>query len=123
MKIGEMAKRSDLPASTIRYYEQIGLIPHPTRESGQRIYEESTADLLKVVKIARGLGYSLEEVSPLLEAFRTRNEPSGVCHELVHSKLQELDALIQRTEEMKRILVSGLDCDCKEPTDCFLHCC
>lgn len=123
MKIGEMVKRSELPASTIRYYEQIGLIPRPARASGQRIYEESTIDLLEVIKIARGLGYALDEVRPLLEAFRTRNEPSSVCHELVRSKLHELDELIQKTEEMKRTLTAGLDCECEGPQDCFLCSC
>ena len=121
MRIGEMAKRIDLPASTIRYYEQIGLLPQPARERGQRIYDEDAADLLEVIKIARGLGYSLEEIRPLLEAFLTKNQPSSICEELVRRKLAELDDLIQKTQEMKRILAQGLNCDCEDAQDCFLH--
>ena len=102
---------------------RFGLLPQPAREGGQRIYEESTVDLLKVVKIARGLGYSLEEIRPLLEAFLSRNQPSSVCHELVRSKLAELDDLIQKTQEMKHILAQGLNCDCEDVKDCFLHSC
>jgi DNA-binding transcriptional MerR regulator len=123
MKTGEMVKRSDLPASTIRYYEHIGLIGKPAREQGQRVYDESTADLLEAIKVTRGPGYSLEQIRPLLNAFLTCNEPSSICQELVHSKLVELDEFIEKTQEMKRILMECPDCDCDDAKDCFLHTC
>ena len=76
MKIGEMAKQVDLPASTICYYEKIGILPEPVRENGQRIYAKNTIDLLEVVKMGRGLGYSLTEIKPLLDAFQTKHQPA-----------------------------------------------
>jgi MerR family redox-sensitive transcriptional activator SoxR len=123
MKIGEMAQQVSLPASTLRYYEKIGILPDAPREHGQRIYEESMVDLLEVVKLARSLDYSLAEIKPLLDAFQTKNQPSAVCHDLTRRKLVELDERIRKMKEMKRILAKGLDCECTDLENCFLHPC
>ena len=123
MKIGEMAKLVDLPASTIRYYERIGILPRPPRDNGQRIYGKSMVDLLEVVKLARSVGYSLAEVKPLLDAFQTKNQPSAVCHDLTRRKLVELGEQIRKMNEMKQILAKGLDCECTDLESCYLHPC
>jgi len=121
MKIGQVAKRVDLPTSTIRYYEKIDLLPQPERESGQRIYSEKAIDLLKVIKIACNLGYSLAEIKPLLDAFQAKHQPTSVCHEITSKKLAELDELINKLYRMKSALTMGLDCECTDICDCYLH--
>lgn len=121
MKIGQIAKQVDLPASTIRYYEQIGILPKPARESGQRNYSENSIDLLQVIKMARGLGYSLAEIKPLLDAFQTSHQASPVCHEITRKKLIELDKLINQMKKIKSVLIRGLDCDCVNVCECYLH--
>lgn len=123
MKIGEMAKQAKLPASTIRYYEKIGVLPIPPRENGQRIYREGTVDLLELVKLARSLGYSLKEIKPLLDAFQSKSQPSAVCHDLTRRKLVELDEQIRKMNVMKQILEKGLDCTCTGLESCYLHPC
>ena len=123
MKIGEMAKQVNLPASTIRYYEKIGVLPIPQRENGQRIYRKGTVDLLELVKLSRSLGYSLKEIKPLLDAFQSKNQPSAVCHELTRKKLVELNQQIRKLNDMKQILAIGLDCTCTDLESCYLHPC
>lgn len=121
MKIGEVAKQVDLPTSTIRYYEKIGILPKPARESGQRLYTENAVDLLEVVKMARGFGYSLPEIKPLLDAFQTKDRPSTICQEITRTKLTELDELINKMNKMKSALIKGLDCECTDVCECYLH--
>lgn len=121
MKIGEVARQVDLPTSTIRYYEKIGILPIPARESGQRNYKENSVDLLKVIKMARSLGFSLTEIKPLLDAFQTKDQPSNVCKEITHRKMVELDELINKMIEMKSALAKGLDCECTDVCECYLH--
>lgn len=66
--IGAAAKRSGCTVQTIRYYEQIDLIPPPTRTAGnQRVYDESTVQRLGFVRHARSLGFGLEAIRELLD--------------------------------------------------------
>lgn len=58
MKIGEVTERAHILESTIRYYERIGVLPEPRRESGQRIYETDVIEHLEAISIAQNLGFS-----------------------------------------------------------------
>lgn len=120
MRIGELARQVNLRTSTLRYYERIGLLPEPARDNGRRNYGEEALGLLRLIRSARRLGYSLEDLRPLIGAFRAGREPASVCQDLAERKSAELDQLIQRATEMKQALAAGLDCDCGDPEDCFL---
>ena len=71
LTIGEVARRAGVAPSAIRYYESIGLLPEPERESGQRRYEESVIGKLAFVGVAQSAGFSLEEIKELVEASTT----------------------------------------------------
>lgn len=68
LSIGDLARRSGCKVQTIRYYEQIGLMPEPGRTSGnQRLYGEKQADRLAFIRHSRELGFPLEAIRELLE--------------------------------------------------------
>ena len=75
MRIGQLADRLGLNAKTIRYYEDIGLVPAPERTpAGYRVYGEDTLERLTFIKTAQRLGITLDEVREIL-ALRDRGDP------------------------------------------------
>lgn len=90
MRVGELATRSGIPSSTLRYYEKLGLLPRVSRsKSGYREYPKETLDQLVLIGRAKELGFSLREVRALL------TRPRGMTREAVlaavASKLSELE--------------------------------
>lgn len=120
MKIGEVAERTKTPATTIRYYERIGLLPEPQRVSGQRVYEEDVLEDLEAIAMAQDLGFTLDEIKLLLGSFRSEEEPSPNCREMAQHKLRELDELIADARRMKDILEHGLTCRCTSLQGCYI---
>jgi DNA-binding transcriptional MerR regulator len=62
MTIGELARRTGIRPSRIRYYESVGVMPAPLRRSGVRIYDVSAVDAIRDILVAQRLGFSLAEV-------------------------------------------------------------
>lgn len=74
MNIGEAARASGIPAKTIRYYESIGLMLRPNQsESGYRSFAKLNIDKLNFLKRARSLGFSVEDVTRLLDLWPVRS--------------------------------------------------
>jgi DNA-binding transcriptional MerR regulator len=69
MTIGELAVESGIPASTIRYWEKIGVMPKPVRASGQRRYPPDAIHQLAVLRLAQSCGFRLDEMRHLLHGF------------------------------------------------------
>jgi small multidrug resistance family-3 protein len=82
MTIGELANQTGIPASTIRYYERVGVLPRPERISGKRRYSSEAVDRLAVVRLAQGCGFHLEEMRQLFQGFRAGVPPSRRWQEL-----------------------------------------
>lgn len=120
MRIGEVAERTSTPATTIRYYERIGLIQEPQRVSGRRSYGEEILEHLQAIATAKELGFTLEEIKMLLGGFRSEEEASQDCRELAEQKLRELNALIASARRMKGILEHGLTCECTSLQGCYI---
>ncbi len=118
MNIGEAAALSGLPAKTIRYYEEIGLLPAPERVSGQRRYDETVLRRLTVIDVAQRAGMSLDEIRLLIEH---GNQPlSAQLQDLATRKLPEIDALIERAQRVRAWLASAQSCGCQALDDCAL---
>lgn len=118
--IGEVASRAGLKASSIRYYESIGLLPQPERAGGQRRYGDSVLKRLAVIELAQRAGFTLAETRTLLNGFSAKVPPSARWRALADRKLPEIEALIARANAMKRLLEEGLECDCLSLDDCGL---
>ena len=118
LSIGELARRSGLSAPTIRYYEDLGLLPRPARVSGRRVYEEATVDRLLVIAFAKEAGFTLREIRQLFTGFASET-PAGVrWKKLATTKLAEMEALAARVEVMKTMLREALRCGCVELESC-----
>jgi MerR family transcriptional regulator, copper efflux regulator len=102
VRIGELAEAVSLSAKTIRYYEEIGLVPPPERSpNGYRAYDPSACDRLRFVKAAQAAGFSLGEIREIL-AFRERGEePCAHVLDLVDRRAQDISERIAALERMR----------------------
>ena len=119
MKIGEVARQAGIRTSAIRFYESAGLLPRPPRVSGWRRYGQDTLEHLRVIQIAREVGFSIAEIRVLVEGFPKTAPPSGRWKELAQTKLPELDQIIQRAIALKYLIEAGLDCTCNDIALCI----
>jgi MerR family transcriptional regulator, redox-sensitive transcriptional activator SoxR len=119
LAISEVARMVGLRPSAIRYYEQIGLLPSVHRMSGQRRYDTTVVHRLAVIQRARQTGFSLEEIRELFFGFDTGTRASARWQKLSQRKLAELEAVIDRTKTMQRLLVRLQDgCRCDTLDEC-----
>lgn len=123
MPIREVARQTGLTQSTIRYYEAEGLLPAPSRKSGWRAFAPDVVGRLRVIRMARDLGFSLDDIRTLLDGFDPATPPPVRWQQLAQRKLPEIDALAQRARAMKQLLEKGLRCDCVSVEDCVLYDC
>ena len=119
LNIGELARQAGLQTSAIRYYESIGLMPPPPRASGWRRYDPAAIDRLQVIKAARDVGFTVADISQLLNGFPQRTPPSQRWRTLAERKLPEIEELIARASALKQLLQHGLDCTCEDIAVCI----
>ena len=120
MRIGELADRSGVPVKTIRYYEDIGVLPAPARTpSGYRDYDDTTADRLAFVRAAQTVGLTLGEIRQVVALRDHGQTPCTHVVELLARRASEIEARIaelQRLDrELRRLVRRAADLD---PTDC-----
>ena len=115
--IGEVARRSGLPATTLRYYEKVGLIAGPGRIAGRRHYGEDVFDLLTVVGTARWAGFSLAETRALLDAVG-RHGPGRAWRTLAAKKRIQLLHQVHRMNQMVLLLDAIQRCECATLEEC-----
>jgi MerR family transcriptional regulator, redox-sensitive transcriptional activator SoxR len=102
MTIGVLAAESGLPASTIRYWERIGVLPKPPRVSGQRRYTVNAVQRLAVLRLAQAYDFHLDEMRHLLHGFEAGVKPPRRWQELARRKQEELDEQMSRLKAMRR---------------------
>lgn len=103
MQIKELSQRTNLPAKTIRYYEEIGLLPPPARlPNGYRDYEETAVSRIKFVVGARSLGLSLDDIGEILALRDQREAPCRVLLQMLDEKAAEIR---QRIADLQRLEV------------------
>lgn len=105
MNIGQAAKLSGIPAKTIRYYESVGLIPPASRtDSGYREYRQADVSVLKFVERARGLGFSIHDVSKLLSLWHNKARKSAQVKALAERHIKAIELKIRELETMQAAL-------------------
>ena len=112
MKIGELAGRSGLNASAIRYYETRGLLPAPHRAGGQRRYPANALDRVLLIRFASEMGFTLSEIRVFLNGLRDDSPVGPRWKKLAHRKIQEVERGIQRARRLKSLLEHLLHCRC-----------
>lgn len=102
MQIKEISTSTGVPAKTIRYYEEIGLLPQPARqENGYRQYAESDVNRLKLVAGARRLDISLSEIKEILDMRDRKEAPCAMLLDVIQQKQHEIEVRIRELEIMK----------------------
>ena len=127
MQIKAFARHTNLSAKTIRYYEEIGLLPSPKRlENGYRDYRETDVDRVRFVAGARSLDFSLDDIQEILDLRDRREAPCRVVLEMLQEKANEISQRIAELQRMEAELhelhrlgltfptddVDGKDCVC-----------
>ncbi|WP_123042465.1 MerR family transcriptional regulator [Cohnella candidum] len=119
LSIGQLAAKANLTASTLRYYESVGLLPAPERQSGQRRYDEGLLDRIHFIKIAQQTGFSIQEIAVLMEGFEPGYSLSEQWERMVKQKRSELEERKNHINSMITILDNGLSCKCLTWSECM----
>ena len=111
LTIGAVAARAGRRPSSIRYYEQIGLLPPATRVNGRRVYGPDTVRALAVIETGQRAGLTLDEIRALLSASPDDQAAIERLREVAATKLPEITALIERSQIVRGWLESAARCN------------
>ena len=120
MRIGELTERSGVPSTALRYYEQVGLLPAPSRtSSGYRSYDADVLPRLKFIRAAQAVGLSLTDIREILRIRDSGNAPCRHVVSLLDQRRAEVAARIRELRQLERDLAelgtAGNDLD---PAQC-----
>ena len=105
MNIGDAAKQTDISAKMIRHYESIGLLPESMRtDAGYRIYRDKDLYVLRFIKRARNLGFSMEQIKELLSLWQDQGRASADVKVIAERHVAELQQRITELTEMRDTL-------------------
>lgn len=113
MPIGQLAKATDVKVPTIRFYEQIGLLPAPSRASNdRRIYDDDAVKRLSFIKHARQLGFSVDAIRDLLDLADNPDRPCEQANLLATAQLKQVEDKIRQLRALKQELGRMVDSAC-----------
>jgi len=126
VRIGELSQRTGTPTKTIRYYEEIGVLPAPERApNGYRDYPEDAVNRLAFVREAQATGLALTEIASILDL---RSQGEATCHhviDLLERHLTAIDRHLKNLRQTRRQLVTLTDrarsldpAQCRDPNRC-----
>jgi DNA-binding transcriptional MerR regulator len=119
LRTGQVAELAGVNPQTLRYYQRRGLVPEPDRSpGGHRAYPPATVALLRVIKAAQRLGFTLEEVAELLDAGRHRHHAGRGLHQRAVAKLAEVDAKLADLTVLRQVLAEVVAAGCDDLTNC-----
>jgi MerR family redox-sensitive transcriptional activator SoxR len=118
MKIGELARRANLNASAIRYYEKMGLLASPHRSGGQRHYPSDALDRVLLIRFAGEMGFTLAEIKLFLSGLRDNTPVGSRWKKLAARKITEVEQNIARSLRLKSLLQGLLRCHCASLRQC-----
>lgn len=106
MNIGAAAEKANLPAKTIRYYEDIQLIAPSRAENGYRDYSEQDVHRLRFLQRARSLGFTIKECRLLLSLYEDEGRASADVKAIAMDKIGEIDRKIEALQSLRSTLQS-----------------
>jgi MerR family transcriptional regulator, redox-sensitive transcriptional activator SoxR len=118
MTIGELSAQSGVPASTLRYWERMKVLPKAHRINGQRRYALETTNLVAVLRLAQACGFSLIEMSRLLNGFHPATSASERWRTTVREHQKVLEQQIARLNAMQELLRQIQQCQCADLIQC-----
>jgi MerR family transcriptional regulator, copper efflux regulator len=123
MNIGDVSDRSGLPAKTIRYYEDIGLVKPHRSANGYRSFAEADLHKLTFLGRARSLGFSIEDCRTLMALYEDKSRASADVKRLASDHLHRIETKIAELEAMRATLTNLVqNCAGDNRPDCpILH--
>lgn len=120
LSIGKLAKAADVKVPTIRFYEQIGLLPEPDRtDSDRRVYGDASVRRLAFIKHARQLGFPIEAIRTLLDLADNPDRACDDANALAQEQLTAVDAKIAQLQALRGELKRMVDAGCQgQAADC-----
>ena len=121
LRSSQVAAAAGINPQTLRYYQRRGLLAEPDRSlGGHRLYPAETVTLLRVIKAAQRLGFTLDEVAGLLDAARPRHgrRPRPGLHARAQAKLAEAAAKIADLQVIAETLRAAVDAGCDDLVAC-----
>jgi DNA-binding transcriptional MerR regulator len=113
MDIAEVAKRAGVPASTLRYYEEKGLIASTGRQGLRRRFGPEILDQLALIALGRAAGFSLDEIGSMLSA-----DGQMIDRRMLAAKADEIDGMIKRLQAMSNGLRHAAACPAPSHGEC-----
>lgn len=114
LDIGEVAERSGLPASTLRFYEEKGLISSVGRRGLRRLFDVEALDRLSLIALGRSAGFSLDEIGAMLGL----DGPPQIDRVWLAGKAEELDQTIRRLTALRNALRHAAECPAPSHMEC-----
>ncbi len=114
MNIGEVAKRSGLPASTLRYYEEKGLIRSIGRRGLTRMFRADVLQQLSLIALGQAAAFSLDDIATMLDA----DGQPAIDHQRLTDKADELDRTIERLSAVRDELRRAAACPAPRHIEC-----
>src|SRR5215472_15264531 len=113
--IGELARRTGLASSALRYYERAGLLSPTARTGGRRHYGSSSSERVALIQLCQDAGFTLREIRALLAAWSRRGRP---WVSLAEAKLRELDSRIAQATRARALVRHALACPHRNLVEC-----
>lgn len=121
ISIYQVTQQTGIRPSTLRYYDEIGLLRPIRRVSGRRHYDESVFQRLALIQTGQQAGFTLAELGVLLNNVLGSEANGAGWHDLVERKLKEMDARMRHIASMKRLLEDIIDCDDESLAECIVQ--
>jgi DNA-binding transcriptional MerR regulator len=109
LKIGDLAQATGTNAPTIRYYEDIGLLPHPSRVGGQRRYDDTDVRRLTFIRRCRDFGFPIDQVRTLTALTQDDERPCAEARELAEQRLAAVREKLLELRALERSLTAFID--------------
>ena len=118
--ISQLAKAAEVPTTTVRYYERIGLVEAEDRSHGNyRLYSDESLNKLRFIRAAQATGFTLDDVKALLSDDAGGTPTCGSVQGLIEERLADIEQRLKDLRHVRRVLKSALDkCQTQKKTDC-----
>ena len=120
MTISELARAAEIPTSTVRYYERIGLVDAEDRSQGNyRLYGDESLRKVKFIRAAQSIGFTLDDVKALLGHSDSSMDSCREVQSLIQERLAEVNQRLKDLRHVQKVLKSSLQmCQETEQADC-----
>jgi MerR family mercuric resistance operon transcriptional regulator len=107
--IGQLARKAQIPTTTVRYYERIGiLVPDDRSQGNYRLYDPATLRRLQFIRAAQSIGFTLDDIQSLLGARSGKSPSCADVQRLIKQRLAEIETRLDSLRQVQRLLRSSL---------------